>query len=139
VGDACLVECDAAKPDAQLDTGRVLVNNVSLNGGSNTLAVSAGADIEITFGYILDPCTSQTPVSLFHQIVIGWSDGSSPICAYDGVCAPSIGTTIHKLRAPMQPGTYDLLVGVVQDPSCNEDWGDAPPAANHRIAAVCVQ
>jgi hypothetical protein len=138
MGDACGDPCAIEALSSSVDTGDLSVSEISLNGAGQVLEVAAGAALQLKFDFSLDACRPGA-FTLSHQIMVGFDDGSAPICAFDGVCAPASGTGNERLSAPSQPGMYYLLVDVAQQMQCPGAWDGAAPDASHRIAAVCVR
>lgn len=138
-GDACDVACAPDAVPASIDTTRVSLTNIRLNGSGQVLEVDHDATLTIDLSYDLSACVSGE-FTLFHQLMIGFDDGSSPSCMFSLVCAPLSGSDQLQIKVPSTPGTYYVLYDVAQERSCMTQWPTSTmPDTAHRIASICVR
>jgi hypothetical protein len=139
VGDVCDAACVADPMAPTIDTARVTLTNIQVNGAGQVAEVAPDATLQITLDYMLSACTPGQ-FTLFHQLVVGFSDSTAPGCMVDRVCAPLSGSGQMELKAPSAPGTYYIAYDVSQAQSCTDQWvTSTPPEAARRIAAICVR
>jgi len=116
------------------------LHDISLNGGGNTLTISANDTFMLSLAYYIQEC--DTP-GLFKQIVVGFAPLSPSKCVYESNvdCAGENGTISARLKAPNFPGTYALAFDIAADTipaPCATTWPGGTPPASRWIACVTV-
>jgi len=130
--------CDSI--DSPTPINEALILNVRLNGGTNTLTISANDSFTLSFDYYITEC--ETP-GTFKQIVVGYTALSPGVCVFRSVvdCAGFFESVSVRLKAPNFPDTYTLGYAVTENlylESCPSAWPEGPPASAQYIGCVTV-
>ena len=113
------------------------VNNVSLNGGGNTVSVGPGAQVTVDLDYWI---YNNTWNLLPFQIVVGLGQ-QGRYCAFDALLVPLFSTTGHSqvtITAPTEPGTYELGWILRNNLSCADSMPQYASSGHVFIGTVTV-
>jgi hypothetical protein len=114
------------------------VTNVRINGGAITAPVAPGTTMSVDLDYSIQ--NTSCP-GCIEQILVGFTHGGGPQCAFNGVSGSpgKTGTASLTFTAPSEPGTYYLGLDRGQAVRCTGGWwtGRHTAPAN-RIATIIV-
>lgn len=141
-----------AKPDAPPATVVLVTNNgatrvtislVTLDLDGQRAVADPEDNLQLSFGYSIEDTSCGG--NCRDQLEVGWVPGRRLGCPFDAAVDKEDGAKGFRtttVRAPEDPGVYDLRFGFGQNLSCNHNgantWWDGTPPASQTIAKLCV-
>jgi len=130
--------CDTIPPPDPYEG--VLLQNISLNGGGNTLTITANDSFTLSLSYYIQECAN---LGWFKQVVVGYTASQPAKCFYGSNpdCLGESGLAFVKLKAPNFPGFYTIGFDVAQDSVpliCPGTWPGGTPPATRYLACLNV-